>query len=58
MTMADVLSHPRFQDEQAAYDWVEAHLWPDGLVRPRCGVTCQTVRGTGLEARAEQAPLF
>jgi len=32
-----VLSHPRFQDEQAAYDWVEAHLWPDGPVCPRCG---------------------
>lgn len=35
--MSDVLSHPRFQDEQAAYDWVEAHLWPDGPVCPRCG---------------------
>ena len=34
--MADVLSHPRFQDEQAAYDWVEAHLWPVGPVCPRC----------------------
>ena len=34
--MADVLSHPRFQDEQAAYDWVEAHLWPNGPVCPRC----------------------
>jgi transposase-like protein len=35
--MADVLSHPRFQDEQAAYSWVEAHLWPNGSVCPRCG---------------------
>jgi transposase-like protein len=35
--LADVLSHKRFQDEQAAYDWVEAHLWPDGPVCPRCG---------------------
>jgi transposase-like protein len=35
--MSDVTSHPRFQDEQAAYDWVEAHLWPDGPVCPRCG---------------------
>ena len=29
--MTDVLSHKRFQDEQAAYDWVEARLmagWP------------------------------
>jgi transposase-like protein len=35
--MSDVLSHKRFQDEQAAYDWVEAHLWPNGPVCPRCG---------------------
>ena len=36
--MADVLSHKRFWDEQAAYNWVEAHLWPHGPVCPRCGV--------------------
>ena len=35
--MADVLSHKRFWDEQEAYKWVEAHLWPDGPVCPRCG---------------------
>ena len=35
--MTDVLSHKRFQDEQAAYDWVEAHLWPHGPQCPRCG---------------------
>jgi hypothetical protein len=33
--MADVLSHKRFQDEEAAYEWVESHLWPDGPVCPR-----------------------
>jgi transposase-like protein len=32
-----VLSEQRFHDEQAAYDWVEAHLWPDGPVCPHCG---------------------
>ena len=36
--MTDVLSHKRFVDEQAAYDWVEAHLWPHGPQCPRCGV--------------------
>ncbi|MFA5955858.1 IS1595 family transposase [Hyphomicrobium sp.] len=35
--MTDVLSHKRFHDEQAAYDWVEAHLWPEGPVCPKCG---------------------
>jgi transposase-like protein len=34
--MTDVISHKRFQDEQAAYDWVEAHLWPHGPECPRC----------------------
>jgi hypothetical protein len=33
--MTEVLSHERFQDEQAAYDWVEAHRWPHG---PECPV--------------------
>jgi transposase-like protein len=37
--MADVLSHKRFHDEQAAYDWVEAHLWPNGAVCPKCNAT-------------------
>ncbi|MDX2264430.1 MAG: IS1595 family transposase [Hyphomicrobiales bacterium] len=39
--MADVLSHKRFQDEAAAYEWVEARLWPNGPVCPRkeCGAT-------------------
>jgi transposase-like protein len=26
-----------FKDEQAAYDYVEAHLWPSGPVCPHCG---------------------
>lgn len=34
---ASVLSEQRFHDEQAAYDWVEAHLWPDGPICPHCG---------------------
>jgi transposase-like protein len=35
---ASVLGEPRFHDEQTAYEWVEAHLWPDdGPVCPHCG---------------------
>jgi transposase-like protein len=34
-----VLSHPRFNDEHAAYEWVEARLWPNGPVCPHCGAT-------------------
>ena len=33
-----LLSAPHFHDEQAAYAWVEARLWPDGAVCPHCGV--------------------
>lgn len=31
-----ILSLKHLQDEQAAYDWVEAHLWPKGPVCPHC----------------------
>jgi transposase-like protein len=41
--MPDVLSHPRFHDEEAAYQWVEAHLWPHGPECPRCKVTGERV---------------
>lgn len=32
-----VLSAPRFHDEQAAFDHIEALLWPNGPVCPHCG---------------------
>jgi transposase-like protein len=31
------LNAGHFKDEQAVYDYVEAHLWPNGPVRPHCG---------------------
>lgn len=31
------LSLPHFQDEEAAFAYVEAHLWPTGPVCPHCG---------------------
>lgn len=34
--MPSVLSDPRFHDEEAAYAWVEARLWPAGPVCPFC----------------------
>jgi transposase-like protein len=36
--MSSVLNEPRFQSEEAAFDYVEAHVWPDGRVCPHCGV--------------------
>lgn len=32
-----LLSHKHLQDEEAAYAFVEAHVWPDGPVCPHCG---------------------
>ena len=32
-----LLSQKHLQDEQAAYAWVEAHVWPEGPVCPKCG---------------------
>jgi len=34
-----VLSAQHFQDETAAFEYVEAHLWPQGPVCPHCGTT-------------------
>jgi transposase-like protein len=34
--MSSALSAPQFHNEQAAFDWVEAHLWPNGPVCPFC----------------------
>lgn len=35
--MASVLSAPHFHDEQAAYAFLEALIWPGGPVCPHCG---------------------
>jgi|TARA_R110002124_G_scaffold235667_2_gene400958 transposase-like protein len=32
-----VLSRPEFHNEQAAYDYVEARIWPLGATCPKCG---------------------
>jgi transposase-like protein len=32
-----VLAAPHFHNEEAAFEYVEAHLWPDGPVCPHCG---------------------
>lgn len=34
-----VLSAAHFQDEEAAFEYVEAHLWPNGPVCPHCEAT-------------------
>lgn len=35
--MSSVLSAPHFHDEEAAFAYVEARIWPNGPVCPHCG---------------------
>lgn len=35
------LSNPIFHDETKAREWLEARLWPDGPICPKCGVVGQ-----------------
>jgi transposase-like protein len=39
------------QDEQAAYDWVEAQLWPDGPICPYCKGTKRISKMQGKSTR-------
>lgn len=41
--MTSVLEAPQFHDEEAAFAWVEAHLWPNGPICPFCGATSDHV---------------
>jgi transposase-like protein len=43
-SMASVLFEDHFHNEDAAYDYVESRLWPDGPVCPRCGVIKGNIR--------------
>lgn len=38
-----VLSDPRFFSEEAAIEYVEAQLWPDGPICPHCGATAEKI---------------
>ena len=46
-----IFSEPHFNDEAAAYAYVEARLWPDGRVCPHCGVVGQSSAMKGKSTR-------
>jgi len=46
-----VLDAPHFVNEQAAFAYVEAHLWPNGPVCPHCGETARIGRLNGKTTR-------
>lgn len=35
--MSSIFSEPHFHNEEAAYTFVEARIWPEGAVCPHCG---------------------
>jgi transposase-like protein len=49
--MASHLSAPYFHNEEAAYAFVEARLWPNGAVCPHCGETKRVGKMGGKATR-------
>lgn len=46
-----VLSNPIFHDETKAREWLEARIWPNGPVCPKCGVIDQATLMQGKSHR-------
>jgi transposase-like protein len=46
-----ILSAPYFHNEEAAYEFVEARLWPNGPTCPKCGVIGNSVKLAGKSTR-------
>jgi transposase-like protein len=55
MARADDFSNPIFHDEAKARAWLEARLWPDGPICPKCGVVDQA---TLLKGKSHRAGLY
>jgi transposase-like protein len=53
--MPSVLSEPYFTDEQAAFDRLEAIIWPDGIVCPHCGRVGKAAALTGVKDKKGRA---
>ncbi|HRD76820.1 MAG TPA: IS1595 family transposase [Hyphomicrobiaceae bacterium] len=50
-----LLSQKHLQDEEAAYQWVEAHIWPNGPVCAHCG---ETKRVSKMQGKATRIGLY
>lgn len=53
----DVFSAPRFHNDEAAREWLEGVLWPEGPVCPHCGVVAHAykTKRPGVYRCAEKA---
>jgi transposase-like protein len=50
--MQSALNAPQLSNEQAAIEYVESRLWPDGPVCPHCGTIGEASRSKGKTTRA------
>jgi transposase-like protein len=50
-----LLSQKHLQDEEAAYAWVEAHVWPEGPVCPHCQ---EKARVSKMQGKATRMGLY
>jgi len=55
---ASVLSAPQFHDEAAATTFIEARIWPNGPVCPRCGETTRVGRLNGKTTKLGQCKCY
>ncbi|MGD2119737.1 MAG: IS1595 family transposase, partial [Chromatiales bacterium] len=46
-----ILSKPYFHDEEAAYEYVESKVWPEGPVCPKCGEKHRVTKMQGKSTR-------
>src|SRR5579863_9762585 len=46
-----VLSDPRFFSEQAAFDYVEGQLWPEGAACPHCGARAEKIGRLNIHSK-------
>jgi transposase-like protein len=49
--MSSLLSAKHLQDEDAAYAWVERHVWPNGPTCPKCGEKKRVSKMKGKSTR-------
>jgi transposase-like protein len=47
----NILANPIFQDEAKAREWLEARIWPDGPICPKCGTIGEATLMTGKSHR-------
>lgn len=50
-----ILSQKHLQDEEAAYAWVESHIWPEGPVCPHCA---EQKRISKMQGKATRMGLY